>query len=87
MIEYITWHWREHPIGFPLDPKDQDFEDPRTPPYVNLTLEYQKEDVRLLQAVMVQGTRKELSQETREKMESLLINWLIEKLGENVDAT
>jgi hypothetical protein len=83
--KYITWHWREHPIGFPLDPKDHDFKGPRTSPFVALTIEYQKDEVHLRQAIMVHGRKKELHKKTKKKMKRLLIKWLNDRL-ENSDA-
>ena len=77
----ITWYWREHPIGFPLDPEDEDFEGPRTPPYVSLVIRYEKGDILIRQQVMVEGTLETLTDEMKQAMKQQLRDWLKLKLN------
>jgi len=81
MNKKIEWSWREHPIGFPLNPEDRDFEGPRTSPYSSLCLTYRDGEVHLRHAIMAPGTRKTIPDEVVQDMKRKLTEWLMGKLN------
>ena len=77
----ITWQWMEHPIGYPTDPDDHDFESPRTPATISLGIRYEKDDVLLRHAVTISNrTIKNLSADEKNQMRDMLTDWLDNKL-------
>ena len=72
----ITWTWKEHPIGFPLEERD-DLGGERTDPFCTCTLSYCNGDVLLRNAVTItEYPLADLGSGIKDAVEKLLTEWL-----------
>jgi hypothetical protein len=76
----IYFSIREYPLGFPLDPEDEDFAGLRTPPQTVVSITYDDGDKKLRQSIMQPGLRKELGIDKIRLMKEKLEDWLERKL-------